>query len=158
MLDEPIIRFLKHAEPLMMHLAVSGEANRPYSVRGFGVTVLDKPDLLRVYTLRSSKLGACAEQGAGIIAGLYTDGRTNTSYQIKGPIVEHGPCRGEEMALALKRYREGSLRAFPKLYAHFPLSTTACDYVIYLAEEIFVQTPGPDAGKPYAAGEGRYDS
>lgn len=158
MLDGKIIRFLTRVEPLIMHIAVSGQANRPYSVRGFGVTVLDKPDHLRVYVLRSSEFTAYAQAGTGMIAGLYTDGRTNTSYQIKGPIVEQGPCRGDEMEKALEHYREGSLRAFPKLYAQFPLSTAACDYVIYRADDLFIQTPGPDAGKRYTVGEGRHDS
>ncbi|MGC5326013.1 hypothetical protein [Brevibacillus sp. SYSU BS000544] len=154
-LDDYIHRFLSEREPLMIHLAVADERMRPFSVRAFGKRVDRGTSTLRVYILSSqaSRFFSAARCGTGIITGLFTDGRTNESYQCKGSLIECGPCKDDEEDHAdLQRYREGSMRIFPKLYKQFPLSTSVCSFVSYRVEEIYIQTPGPNAGRLYGRG------
>lgn len=153
--DEFMYRFLSEREPLLIHLAVADAYLRPYSLRGFGVRVQKGSDVLRIYIIRTqaSKLLASIEGGSKVITGLFTDGRTNESYQLKGTLLSCKPCSDEDGdGVDLQRYREGSLRVFPKLYDQFPLTTTVCSHVSYQVTDIYTQTPGTDAGRPYRNG------
>lgn len=156
-LDDYIARFLSRTEPLIIHLAVSGEDNRPYSIRSFGIGAVEgsgSVDTLRIYVLKTQayKLQSYISKGSGIIACLFTDGRTNESYQCKGVFLEYGAC-GEEDVPHIRRHEEQGLRTYPRLYERFPLSPAVCDFVAYRIDDIFVQTPGPNAGMRYT-GEG----
>lgn len=154
-IDEYMFEFLSERSPLMIHIAVADGKQRPYSMRGFGTKVSKGSDDLRIYFLTSHtpRFLSAVNSGTGIITGLFTDGRTNESYQLKGSFVECSTCRDDaEEGLDLQRYREGSMRAFPKLFEQFPLSTAVCSYVSYQVTEIYIQTPGPNAGITYGQG------
>lgn len=152
--DDYIARFLATSEPLMIHAAATGKERRFYSVRGFGLNADAASGLARIYILRTqvSRLLACLSEGSGMMTVLATNGRNNESYQLKGPVVEHRPCVASEDDEALTRYRESSLRAFPKLYEQFPLTSAVCHSLVFRVTDIYVQTPAPGAGKRYESG------
>lgn len=154
-LDNKVIKFLTRAEPLFIHLAVSNAERHLFSVRGFGVKINDDRECLSIYILKAQteKLLSYLSLGNGVIACLFTDGFSNESYQIKGKFIKCMAPTGKEDLEIVTRYREGSLKLFPKLYAKFPLSTNICDVISFKVEVVFVQTPGPYAGSKYH-GEG----
>ncbi|WP_223590339.1 hypothetical protein [Neobacillus bataviensis] len=159
-LDDIVVHFLTNTEPLYIHLAVSNSNGMPYSVRGFGVKTYRDKNKLGIYILKSQteKLRSYLKSGNGAVACLFTDGFSNESYQIKGQFKElQNPTSDEDFDI-LSRYRNGSLKLFPKMYAKYPLSAALCDLVTYKIEEIFIQTPGPYAGSKYQEGESKYDS
>jgi hypothetical protein len=154
-LDVSVREFLTNNAPLYIHLAVANAKHRPYSVRCFGVnTKLDKENLIGVYLLTSQKEKVLSylQDGGGRLACLFTDGITNESYQLKGTFVDCRPCEMEEDQTILNYYRKSSLNRFPKLYSKFPLSLSTCCLLTFQVTDIFVQTPGPYAGKKYAKG------
>ncbi|MGG1675390.1 hypothetical protein ACIFOT_06485 [Neobacillus sp. NRS-1170] len=159
-LDDIVVHFLTKAEPLFIHLAVSNSNGIPYSVRGFGVKTYNDKNQLGIYILKSQteKVRSFINSGNGAIACLFTDGFSNESYQIKGKFKEFKNPTSDEDLDILSRYRNGSLKLFPKMYAKYPLSAALCNLVTYKVEEVFIQTPGPYAGSKYQEGEGNHDS
>lgn len=159
LVDQKVIQFLTDTKPLYIHVAVSNANFQPYSVRGFGVNVSERRDELTIYILKSQseKVLSFLTSGNGVMAGLFTDGFSNESYQIKGRFLHSRPTTGEKDAEILTNYRQSSLKLFPKLYAKFPLSPAICDCLTFKCEDIYIQTPGPYAGMAYQKG-GHHDS
>lgn len=158
-LDQTVVDFLKRTKPLFIHLAVSNADKRSISVRGFGVKILNEKDCLGIYILKAQteKLLSYLSSSNGVVACLFTDGFSNESYQIKGRFIACNTTSDEDVQ-GLNEYRNSSLQVFPKMYSKFALSTTICDVISYKAEKIFVQTPGPYAGRKYQKGEFNHDS
>ena len=153
-LDETVIHFLTKTEPIYIHLAVSNFEGQSYSVRGFGVKWIKGTDHLSIYILKSQteKVLSYIKNGNGMITCLFTDGFSNESYQLKGTIIGTRTASIEDDLEYLTRYRNGSLKLFPKMYSKFPLSPALCDVFTYKVKEIFIQTPGPYAGSRYQRG------
>lgn len=149
-----LLRFLTERDLMMIHLAVAGAGNRPYSIRGFGAWPREEGKVLLVYVLRSQLpyFLKAAGEGSGMVSGLFTDGRTNESYQMKGPLQTGGLCTAERDAGLLADYRQRSLRGFPKLMELYKLEPSGCGYILFRPETAYIQTPGPAAGEPYAEG------
>lgn len=158
-LDDSVVHFLRKTEPLYIHLAVANSERRSYSVRGFGVQTNEGKDQIKIFILKSQtkKVLSFIHSGTGKISCLFTDGFTNESYQIKGSFIESKLGVEEDNEL-LSSYRNGSLKLFPKMYAKFPLSAALCNSISYCPEEVFVQTPGPYAGRRYVKGVDTHDS
>ncbi len=158
-LDDAVVQFITGTEPLYIHLAVANSMGKPFSIRGFGVKVLQDEDLLHIYILKAqaSKVLTCLNSGNSMVACLFTDGFSNESYQVKGSFIDIKATVEEDRGL-LTYYRNTSLKLFPKLHANFPLSPALCDVISLKAKEIFIQTPGPYAGNKYDRRGSRYDT
>ncbi|MGJ7910064.1 hypothetical protein [Neobacillus sp. LXY-1] len=157
-LDQAVLTFLTKTEPLYIHLAVANSEVRPFSIRGFGVKVSESKDRLSVFILKAQAekiLNYLSNNRS--VATLFTDGFSNESYQIKGEFVELKQIDESENEI-LHLYRNGSLKLFPPMYSKFPLSSEICEVVTFNVNEVFIQTPGPYAGKKYQKGGSDFDS
>ncbi|MGG3467030.1 hypothetical protein ABES02_05735 [Neobacillus pocheonensis] len=159
-LDDIVVHFLTYTEPLYIHLAVSNKVGVPFSLRGFGLKINKEKNQLCIYILKSQteRFLSYIKTGNNSITCLFTDGYSNESYQIKGNFIELKDSSEDEDLEILTSYRNGSLKLFPKMYAKFPLSPALCDIVTYKIDEVFIQTPGPYAGRTYSKGDENHDS
>lgn len=157
-LDQSVLTFLTKTAPLYIHLAVANAEARPFSIRGFGVKVSESSDQLSIFILKAQAekiLNYLSKNKS--IAILFTDGFSNESYQIKGDFIELKAIDEKDNEL-LMQYRNGSLKLFPTMYSKFPLSSEICEVITCKVNEVFIQTPGPYAGKKYQKGGSYFDS
>lgn len=115
----------------------------------FGARVSPASDEITVFIpdIEAEHATRNAEQN-GQIAFTVADGISHESYQFKGKLVGLRPSTDEERAVQdIHRSKLVSyMRMLPKeLFADFRLYPSTA--LTFRVEQVFIQTPGPDAGK-----------
>jgi hypothetical protein len=158
-IPEKVIRFLEHQGNIGL-AGLRDESLMPFGIRVCGWKVGAGGRTLTVFMpeLRSDRtIGALV--GNGQLAVTIEEFPLHETYQIKGRYLSHRPIRPEEVEL-VNRTRERMAAGVrhlvsdegpvDQLRASIPDATLAVEIAVH---EVFVQTPGPEAGARLAPPE-----
>ena len=155
MLPERVIEVMQG--PAIMHVATRDESFRPFQVSAIGAVVHPDRETVTFFVPES--------RSERILNDLKNNGRvalvfgivTHEAYQVKGHYLSSRPVEAKEQALQ-EIYRAKTLSSF--IQAGYPEQVIR-PYILGMAyrpsvaitfrvEEVFLQTPGPEAGKRIA--------
>ena len=153
-----VARFLEGH--VMILVATRDAGLRPHIGRGTGARFDRSSGQIRLFVSSSQWTGAVGNAIPGTsVAATFVKPDDYRCYQIKGMIDEVRPATGSEQALGT-RYVEEMLLVMGALgVSRLQLSSTLVDRdlaaISFTPTDLFVQTPGPDAGQRLSAGERR---
>lgn len=152
MIPADIVEFV-HG-PKVMYLGTRSKALRPMVRRAFGALVEPASDTITFF-LPECESGQTYENltDNGRIALTVVDGFSHRTYQFKGSFVGARPCTDNDRAVR-DIYREKMIVHYRNYFHPIPdpfwrdFIVEPSNAVSLRVEQIFDQTPGPNAGKP----------
>jgi hypothetical protein len=141
-----LLPFVHRPVPFFLHVSAAWHEVPPFLCRGYGVRLDLEEELIWVYILQSQWLRlseACPHPGPFSL--LMTAGTDNESYQVKGALRRQQPVTMEDIEV-LERQRQRIAATFPHLIPIVSIAASQCVALGLQASEVYLQTPGPNAG------------
>ena len=151
MIEPEVVELLE--SPCSLLVATVSSDGVPEGVRGWGVEVLG-PERVRVLLASNADRTLANLDGGGRLALTTTHFVTLVSWQLKGRVVEIGPATAADR-IRYDAFCAGCVETVAEIdqlprevvWRMVPPGIVACEMVV---EQVFDQTPGPQAGSRVA--------